>query len=83
MIDYRIQPIKPKLPIVISWFHPTHSNQKSAIPTDKDRKCSQVQSHATEDNLNRNKEIIVKFLSKMSVEHSRIKNKEKFEIIYK
>jgi hypothetical protein len=31
MIDYRIQPIKPKLPIVISWFHPTHSNQKSAI----------------------------------------------------
>ena len=36
------------------------SNQKSAIPTDKDRQCSQVQSHATEDNLNRNKDRIVK-----------------------
>ena len=30
MIDYRVQPIKPKLPIVFSWFHP-HSNHKSAI----------------------------------------------------
>ena len=42
------------------------SNQKSAIPTDKDRQCSQVQSHATEDNLNRNKDRILKSSEKSS-----------------
>ena len=42
------------------------SNQKSVIPTDKDRQCTQVQSHATEDKLNRNKDKMIKSSEKSS-----------------